>query len=108
MSRNASALLLVAAKQVGRPIFFSLLIIVVSFLPVFLLEAQEGRMFRPLAYTKTFAITFSSILAITIVPILMVLLIRGRRFGRKQRIRSRASFRGCICRSSDGACAIDG
>ena len=72
-------LLLHAAKQVGRPLFFSLLIIVVSFLPVFLLEAQEGRMFRPLADTKTLAITFSSILAITIVPVLMILLIRGRR-----------------------------
>jgi len=72
-------LLLLAAKQVGRPLFYSLLIIVVSFLPVFLLESQEGRMFRPLADTKTLAITFSSILAITIVPVLMVLLIRGRR-----------------------------
>jgi Cu(I)/Ag(I) efflux system membrane protein CusA/SilA len=71
--------LLDAARQVGRPIFFSLLIILVSFLPVFLLEAQEGRMFRPLAWTKSFAITFSSVLAITIVPILMVMLIRGRR-----------------------------
>jgi len=72
-------LLLLAAKQVGRPLFFSLLIIVVSFLPVFLLESQEGRMFRPLADTKTLAISFSSILAITVVPVLMVLLIRGRR-----------------------------
>jgi Cu(I)/Ag(I) efflux system membrane protein CusA/SilA len=71
-------LLLYAAKQVGRPLFFSLVIIVVSFLPVFLLESQEGRMFRPLADTKTLAITFSSILAITIVPVLMILLIRGR------------------------------
>ncbi len=71
-------ILFAAANQVGRPIFFSLMIIVVSFLPVFMLESQEGRMFRPLAYTKTFAITFSSVLAITIVPILMVLLIRGR------------------------------
>src|SRR6516162_8945425 len=71
--------LLLAAKQVGRPLFFSLLIIVVSFLPVFLLESQEGRMFRPLADTKTLAITFSSILAVTVVPVLMVLLIRGRR-----------------------------
>src|ERR1700730_12080547 len=73
-------LVLGAAKQVGRPLFYSLLIIIVSFLPVFLLEAQEGRMFRPLAYTKTFAITLSSLLAITVVPILMVLLVRGRRF----------------------------
>ncbi len=70
--------LLGAAKQVGRPIFYSLLIIVVSFLPVFMLEAQEGRMFRPLAWTKTLAIASSSLLAVTIVPILMVWLIRGR------------------------------
>jgi len=72
-------ILLSAAKQVGRPIFFSLIIIVVSFLPVFLLESQEGRMFRPLAYTKSFAIGFSSVLAITVVPVLMVLFIRGKR-----------------------------
>jgi copper/silver efflux system protein len=71
-------ILLAAARQVGRPLFFSLVIIVVSFLPVFLLESQEGRMFRPLADTKTFAITFSSILAITVVPVLMLLFIRGR------------------------------
>ncbi len=73
------ATLLGAATQVGRPLFYSLLIIVISFLPVFLLEAQEGRMFRPLAWTKTLAIAASSILAITIVPILMVALIRGNR-----------------------------
>lgn len=71
-------ILISAAKQVGPALFFSLLIIVVSFLPVFLLEAQEGRMFRPLAWTKTLAVASSSILAITLVPVLMVLLIRGR------------------------------
>ena len=71
-------ILLDSAKQVGPAIFFSLLIIVVSFLPVFLLEAQEGRMFRPLAWTKTLAVGFSSVLAITLVPVLMVLFIRGR------------------------------
>ncbi len=71
-------ILLDAAKQVGPAIFFSLLIIVVSFLPVFLLEAQEGRMFRPLAWTKTVAVGFSSLLAITLVPVLMLLFIRGR------------------------------
>src|SRR6476469_10603136 len=71
-------ILINAAKQVGPALFFSLLIIVVSFLPVFLLEAQEGRMFRPLVWTKTLAVGFSSILAITLVPILMVLFIRGR------------------------------
>ena len=70
--------LLDSAKQVGPAIFFSLVIIVVSFLPVFLLEAQEGRMFRPLAWTKTLAVGFSSVLAITLVPVLMVLFIRGR------------------------------
>jgi Cu(I)/Ag(I) efflux system membrane protein CusA/SilA len=68
-----------SAKQVGRPIFFSLAIIIVSFLPVFLLEAQEGRMFRPLAFTKTFAMAAASVLAITVVPLLMILLVRGRK-----------------------------
>ncbi|HYM78129.1 MAG TPA: CusA/CzcA family heavy metal efflux RND transporter [Candidatus Dormibacteraeota bacterium] len=71
-------ILLDSAKQVGPAIFFSLVIIVVSFLPVFLLEAQEGRMFRPLAWTKTLAVGFSSVLAIILVPVLMVLFIRGR------------------------------
>lgn len=67
-----------AAKQVGPALFYSLLIIVVSFLPVFLLEAQEGRMFRPLAWTKTMAVAFSSLLAITLVPIMMTMFIRGK------------------------------
>jgi Cu(I)/Ag(I) efflux system membrane protein CusA/SilA len=71
-------ILLHSAKQVGPAIFFSLVIIVVSFLPVFLLEAQEGRMFRPLAWTKTLAVGFSSVLAITLVPVLMILFVRGR------------------------------
>ncbi len=71
-------ILIDAAKQVGPALFFSLLIIVVSFLPVFLLEAQEGRMFRPLAWTKTMAVAFSSLLAITLVPILMAVFIRGK------------------------------
>src|SRR5467141_3022415 len=71
-------ILIDGAKQVGPALFFSLVIIVVSFLPVFLLEAQEGRMFRPLAWTKTLAVGFSSILAITLVPVLMILFIRGR------------------------------
>jgi Cu(I)/Ag(I) efflux system membrane protein CusA/SilA len=71
-------ILIDSAKQVGPALFFSLLITVVSFLPVFLLEAQEGRMFRPLAWTKTLAVGFSSLLAITLVPILMVIFIRGK------------------------------
>jgi Cu(I)/Ag(I) efflux system membrane protein CusA/SilA len=67
-----------AAKQVGKPLFFSLLIITVSFIPVFTLEAQEGRLFQPLAFTKTFAMLFASLLSITLVPVLMVLLIKGK------------------------------
>ncbi len=67
-----------AAKEVGPALFFSLLIIAVSFLPVFTLEAQEGRLFKPLAYTKTYAMMGSALLAITIVPILMGYLIRGK------------------------------
>ena len=74
------SVILAAAKQVGRPIFFSLAIIIISFGPVFLLEAQEGRMFRPLAFTKTFVMVFASILSITLVPVLMTVFIRGRRF----------------------------
>lgn len=68
-----------AAQQVGRAIFFTLLIIIISFIPVFMLEAQEGRMFKPLAFTKTFAMIASSILAITLVPVLMVLFIKGKK-----------------------------
>ena len=77
-AKERRQVLLRAAQQVAPALFFSLLIIVVSFLPVFLLEAQEGRLFRPLAWTKTFAIAGSSILAITLVPVLMPLFIRGR------------------------------
>ena len=76
--KDRRQVLLAAAQQVAPALFFSLLIIVVSFLPVFLLEAQEGRLFRPLGWTKTFAIAGSSILAITLVPVLMPLFIRGR------------------------------
>lgn len=67
-----------AAKVVGRPLFFSLLVITVSFIPVFSLTAQEGRLFKPLAFTKTFAMFFASVLGVTLVPVLMLLLIRGR------------------------------
>ncbi|MBM3270205.1 MAG: efflux RND transporter permease subunit [Candidatus Sericytochromatia bacterium] len=67
-----------AAKEVGKPLFFALLIITVSFLPVFTLEAQEGRLFKPLAFTKTFAMFFASLLSVTLVPLLMVWLVRGR------------------------------
>jgi copper/silver efflux system protein len=67
-----------AAKEVGPSLFFSLLVITVGFLPVFTLESQAGRLFKPLAYTKTFAMLFSSFLAITLTPVLMTLLIRGK------------------------------
>jgi len=71
-------ILIHAAQQVGRPLFYSLLIITVSFLPIFTLEAQEGRLFRPLAFTKTFAMGFSALVSVLIVPFLMTLFIRGR------------------------------
>ncbi|HJX32387.1 MAG TPA: CusA/CzcA family heavy metal efflux RND transporter [Thermodesulfobacteriota bacterium] len=67
-----------AAKEVGPSLFFSLLVISVGFLPVFTLQAQAGRLFKPLAYTKTFAMLFSSFLAVTLTPVLMTLLIRGK------------------------------
>lgn len=70
--------IIMAAKEVGRPLFFSLLVIAVSFLPIFALEAQEGRLFTPLAYTKTFSMLFATALSVTLAPVLMVLLIRGR------------------------------
>src|SRR5881394_1870891 len=70
--------IIAAAKTVGRPLFFSLLVITVSFLPVFSLTAQEGRLFKPLAFTKTFSMFFAAMLAITLAPVLMTLLIRGK------------------------------
>nr|MDP2192886.1 efflux RND transporter permease subunit [Rhodoferax sp.] len=70
--------ILAACKEVGPPLFFSLLIITVSFLPVFTLESQEGRLFSPLAYTKTFAMASAALLSLTLVPVLMILFIRGK------------------------------
>jgi Cu(I)/Ag(I) efflux system membrane protein CusA/SilA len=67
-----------AAQQVGPALFFSLLVITVSFLPIFALEAQEGRLFKPLAFTKTFSMAAAALLSITLVPALMILFIRGR------------------------------
>lgn len=71
-------IILDASKEVGPSLFYSLLIITISFLPVFALQAQEGRLFKPLAYTKTFAMGASALLAITIVPVLMGIFIRGK------------------------------
>ncbi|MCW5600403.1 CusA/CzcA family heavy metal efflux RND transporter [Nitrosomonas sp.] len=73
--RNA---IIAACQEVGPALFFSLLIITVSFLPIFTLEAQEGRMFQPLAFTKTFAMAGAALLSITLVPVLMLILLRGR------------------------------
>ncbi len=70
--------LIEAASEVGPALFFSLLVITVSFLPIFALEAQEGRLFKPLAYTKTFAMAAAALLSVTLVPALMVLFVRGR------------------------------
>jgi Cu(I)/Ag(I) efflux system membrane protein CusA/SilA len=70
--------LVAAASEVGPSLFFSLLVITVSFLPIFSLEAQEGRLFSPLAYTKTFAMAAAALLSVTLVPALMVIFVRGR------------------------------
>ncbi|MFZ1090559.1 MAG: CusA/CzcA family heavy metal efflux RND transporter, partial [Xanthobacteraceae bacterium] len=73
-----SEVLIEAAIEVGPALFFSLLIITVSFLPIFALEAQEGRLFKPLAYTKTFVMAAAALLSVTLVPALMMLFVRGR------------------------------
>ncbi|MBI1807377.1 MAG: efflux RND transporter permease subunit [Ignavibacteria bacterium] len=77
-SIDYTAISIRSAQQVGRAIFFSLAIIVVSFLPVFMLEGQEGKLFHPLAWTKTFSLGASAIISITLVPMLMTMLMRGK------------------------------
>jgi len=72
------SVIIAAAKGVGRALFFALLVITVSFVPVFSLTAQEGRLFKPLAFTKTFSMFFASFLGVTLVPVLMAMLIRGK------------------------------
>jgi len=76
--RDRADAMLEACTEVGPALFFSLLIITVSFLPVFTLESQEGRLFSPLAYTKTFSMAGAALLSVTLVPVLMLLFIRGR------------------------------
>ena len=78
--KSQTEIIMKAAKEVGPALFYSLLIITVSFLPVFSLQEQSGRLFKPLAYTKTFAMAASSVLAITIVPVLMTFFIREETF----------------------------
>jgi Cu(I)/Ag(I) efflux system membrane protein CusA/SilA len=75
---DRTEIVIAAAKELGPPIFGSLLVITISFLPVFTLQAQEGRLFKPLAYTKTLSMAFASVLSVTLVPALMVTFIRGR------------------------------
>ena len=75
---DRGAVLIAAAREVGPPIFFSLLIITVAFLPIFGLNGQAGRLFKPLAYTKTFAMALAALVSITLAPALMSLLVRGR------------------------------
>src|SRR6184192_4420410 len=70
--------IIAAAKSVGRPLFFALLVITVSFIPVFSLEAQEGRLFKPLGFTKTFSMFFAALLGVTLVPVLMLIFVRGK------------------------------
>lgn len=70
--------IIASCREVGPALFFSLLVITVSFLPVFTLESQEGRMFRPLAFTKTFSMAGAALLSITLVPVLILLFVRGR------------------------------
>ena len=76
-SGSRAAVIVQAAQEVGKPLFFSLLIITISFLPVFTLEAQEGRLFKPLAFTKTAAMFFAALVSITVAPLLMVWLLKG-------------------------------
>ena len=76
--RDIAGVVLAASKVVGRPIFFSMAIIVLAFVPVFALTGQEGKLFHPLAYTKTFAMVGATILAVTLVPALCTMLIRGK------------------------------
>jgi len=75
---NTTETVVAACRQVGRPIFFSVVIMVISFLPVFALRGQEGKLFHPLAFTKTFALIGTAIISVTLVPALLPLLIRGR------------------------------
>ena len=78
MTKSNTEIIIESSKQVGRPIFFALILIVVSFLPIFALEGQEARLFSPLAYTKTFAMLIGALLSITLVPVLMVLFVKGK------------------------------
>ena len=85
-----SAVIIKSLQEVGKPIFFSLLVITVSFLPIFTLGAQEGRLFKPLAYTKTFSMFFAAILSVTLAPALIPIFIKGKIRSEKKNPISRA------------------
>ncbi len=82
-----------ATKEVGRPIFFSLLVIAISFMPIFTLEAFEGRLFKPLAFTKNFAMAFAAIVAVTVAPALIIMLVKGKIHPEEKHPVSRFLFR---------------
>ncbi|MBT5559688.1 MAG: efflux RND transporter permease subunit, partial [Proteobacteria bacterium] len=85
-SRSRTRIVIEAMQEVGPSIFFSLLIITVSFLPVFALEGTEGRLFKPLAFSKTYSMFFAALLSVTLIPALAVLLIKGRITSNKSRL----------------------
>ena len=95
-----------AMVEVGPPLFFSLLIITLSFLPVFALQAQEGRLFAPLAYTKTYAMAAAAGLSVTLVPALIVYLVRGRIREEKANPLNRVLIRAYRARDRRGACTV--
>ena len=76
--RTHFEIILRSAQEVGPTLFFTLLVITVSFMPVFTLQGQEGRLFKPLAFTKTYALAASSLLAVTVIPVLMYWFVRGK------------------------------
>ncbi len=82
--RSHFEIILRSAQEVGPTLFFTLLVITVSFLPIFTLQAQEGRLFKPLAFTKTYALAASSLLAVTVIPVLMYWFVRGRIHGEER------------------------
>lgn len=92
-ANERTRLVIESAREVGPALFFSLLIITVSFLPVFTLEGQEGRLFKPLAFTKTFAMAAASLLSVTLVPVTMGLFIRGRVYRERANPLNRALIR---------------
>jgi len=93
VSKPREAIIIQATKEVGRPIFFSLLVIAVAFLPIFTLEAYEGRLFKPLAYTKNLAMLFAALVAIIVAPALIMIFVRGKIYPEERHPVSRFLFK---------------